>query len=82
MERTMTFKLFWIREDCQGDYDMGEYPTEEAAEAAIPAMKRELISQCPGPSIETSEDFTRCRDEVLAGHWDIQKVEEEVEEIE
>lgn len=35
------FTLYWLREDGQGDYDMGTYPTEEAAKAAIPEAKAE-----------------------------------------
>ena len=38
-----TFTLYWVREDKQGDYNMGEFSTREAAEAAIPAAKQELL---------------------------------------
>lgn len=68
----MAFTLYWIREDGQGDFNMGSYETREEAEAAIPAAKAELIGQCPGPHTEDNEDFTRCRDEIEAGTWSIQ----------
>jgi hypothetical protein len=68
---TMTFTLYWTREDGQGDYNMGTYPTKEAAEAAIPEAKAELIRECPGPQVETNEEFTKCRDEIEAGNWSV-----------
>jgi hypothetical protein len=68
----MAFTLYWIRPDGQGDYSMGTYASEAEAEAAIAGAEAELIEQCPGPRIETNEDFTRCRDEILAGSWSIQ----------
>ena len=67
----MTFTLYWTREDGQGDYNMGTYPTKEAAEAAIPEAKAELIRECPGPQVETNEEFTKCRDEIEAGNWSV-----------
>ncbi len=57
------FTLYWIREDGQGDYNMGTYETREEAEAAIPAAKQELLDQC-------GEDFQR--QEIEAGRWDVQ----------
>lgn len=69
----MTYTLYWIRGDGQGDFNMGSYPSKEAAEAAVSAAKAELIDQCPGPQIETNEDFVRCRDEIQAGTWSVQK---------
>lgn len=67
----MAFTLYWTRADRQGDINMGEYPTKEAAEAAIPEAKAELIRECPGPQLETNEDFTKARDEIEAGYWSI-----------
>ena len=61
-----TYTLFWIRQDGQGDYNMGTYPTKEAAKAAIPEAKAELLDQC-------GEDYQR--DEIEAGRWDIQSAE-------
>jgi len=69
------FTLYWIRADGQGDYNMGDYPTRDTAEAAIPAMTTELIEQCPGPHVETNADFTKCRDEILDGKWSIDEAE-------
>lgn len=63
---TKTFKLFWIREDGQGDFDMGTYDTAEAAEAAIPGARAELIDQC-------GEQHQK--DAIDAGRWSVQPVE-------
>lgn len=60
----MTYKLFWIRADKQGDFDMGEFATEAAAQAAIPAAKAELLDQC-------GEDYQR--QQIEDGSWSIQK---------
>lgn len=57
------FTLYWTREDGQGDIDMGTFPTEEAAEAAIPAAKRELLDQC-------GEDAQR--QAIEDGSWSVQ----------
>ncbi len=46
------FTLYWIAESKQSSIQMGEYPTREAAEAAIPAAKAEMLDQC-------GEDFQR-----------------------
>ena len=67
------FTLYWIRPDGQGDFDMGTFDTEELAKADIPRARTELIEQCPGPAREDNEDFTRCRDEILAGRWSVQQ---------
>jgi hypothetical protein len=64
--------LYWIREDGQGAYNMGDFDTEAAAKAEIETAEAELISQCPGPHIESNNDFTRCRDEIKSGKWSIQ----------
>lgn len=60
----MTFTLYWIRQDGQGDFDMGQFDSYEAAEAAIPAAQQELIDQC-------GEDFLR--QEIIDGTWSIQE---------
>lgn len=67
------FRLYWTREDRQGGYNMGSYATEQEAEDAIAGAQVELINQCPRPHVETDDDFRRCRDEILAGSWSIQK---------
>ena len=67
------FTLYWIREDGQGDFNMGTFATETDAKAAIPRAEAELIDQCPGPMIESNADFVRCRDEIKAGRWNVQK---------
>lgn len=59
----MAFTLYWIREDGQGDFNMGSYGTREEAAAAIPTAKAELLGQC-------GEQFQR--DEIEAGTWTIQ----------
>lgn len=64
---TAKFKLYWVREDGQGDYDMGSYDTREEAEAAIPAAKQELLDQC-------GEDYQR--KEIEDGRWGISQIEE------
>lgn len=56
------FSLYWIREDGQGDFCMGEYATRAAAEAAIPAAKAELLDM-------VGEDFQKA--EIEAGTWKI-----------
>ena len=56
--------LYWIREDGQGDLNMGRFATKAAAEAAIPAAKAELLDQC-------GEDYQR--DQIEAGTWSIQE---------
>lgn len=66
----MPYTLYWIREDGQGDFNMGSYPTQEAAEAAIPAAKAELLGQC-------GEDFLRA--EIEAGRWSIAQANEELD---
>lgn len=68
----MAYTLYWVREDGQGDYDMGTFDTRADAEAAIPAATAELIAQCPGPQVEENEEFTACRAEIEAGSWSIQ----------
>jgi hypothetical protein len=52
------FKLYWIREDEQGSFDMGSYDSPADAEAAIPAAEAELIDQC-------GEDYQKA--EIKAG---------------
>jgi len=64
----MTFTLYWTRKDRQGDFNMGTFPTEADAEAAIPAAKAELLEQC-------GEDFQR--QEIEDGSWDIVKTDSE-----
>lgn len=66
------FTLYWIREDRQGAYNMGSYATEQEANEAIAGAKAELLDQCPRPHVETNENFTRCRYEILAGSWSVQ----------
>jgi len=58
----MTFTLYWIREDGQGDFNMGSFDTAEAAEAGIPAARLELLDQC-------GEDYQKA--EIKAGQWSI-----------
>ena len=60
------FKLYWIREDEQGSYNMGSFATEAEAEAAIDAAKAELVAQC-------GEDYQK--DEVEKGRWSIEKIQ-------
>lgn len=60
---TTTFKLYWVRADEQGSYDMGSYASHEEAEAAIPAMKQELLDQ---------QGEQSGRDEIEAGRWAIE----------
>lgn len=57
------YTLYWIRPDGQGDFDMGRFETREAAEAAIPAAKQELLDQC-------AEECQR--QQIEDGTWDIQ----------
>lgn len=45
---TPTYTLFWLRADRQADMNMGSFPSREAAEAAIPAAKAELLAECCG----------------------------------
>lgn len=47
---TSTFKLFRVREDKQGSFDIGTYSSHSEAEAAIPSAKAELIGQQPVPT--------------------------------
>ena len=68
----MTVTLYWIRPDGQGDLKMGTFATEADAKADIPRAEAELIDQCPRPQVESNADFTRCRDEIKAGRWDVQ----------
>lgn len=56
-------KLWWTRQDRQGDIDMGEYPTKEDAYAAIDSAKALLLDQC-----STDEQ----RDEIVAGSWSVE----------
>lgn len=63
------YKLFWLREDRQGDYDMGTYPDRASAENEIPAATAELLSQC-----SSQED----RDEIASGDWKIIECADEV----
>jgi len=63
-----TFTLYWIRQDGQGDFNVGTFPTKAEAEAAIPAAKAELIDQCG----EASQ-----RQEIEDGSWNIQANETE-----
>lgn len=44
------FKLYWEREDGQGETPCGEYSTWGEAEAAIPSAYAELVEQCGEPS--------------------------------
>lgn len=60
------FDLYWIREDKQGDIKCGSYSTRAEAEAAIPAMKAELLAQC-------GEDHER--QEIEDGSWDVSESE-------
>lgn len=69
---TSKFKLYWTREDGQGEFEMGTFATEVEAEAAIEAARAELIAQCPGPHVETNDDFVKCRNEINAGTFDIE----------
>ena len=64
---TTTFTLYWVREDKQGDFNMGSFASRAEAEAAIPAAKAELIDQQPGPagSIENLKGVA----EIEAGSW-------------
>jgi len=59
----MAYTLFWMRSDFQGSFNMGTYPTEEDARAAIPTAKAELIGQC-------GEDYQK--QEIEDGSWSIQ----------
>jgi hypothetical protein len=61
------FKLYWTREDKQGDFDMGTFDSREEAEAAIPAAKAELIAQC-------GEDWQKAQ--IEAGSFSIDQVAE------
>jgi hypothetical protein len=65
-----TFKLYWIREDSQGSFDMGTFATKGEAEAAIDAAKAELIGQC-------GEDYQKA--EIKAGSWSIEECGEDEE---
>lgn len=56
--------LYWVREDKQGDFNMGQFETREQAEAAIPAAKAELLDQC-------GEDSQKS--EIEAGSWVIEE---------
>ena len=60
----MTFTLYWIREDGQGDFNMGAFATHAEAEKAIPSAKAELLEQC-------GEDFQKV--EIETGKWAIQE---------
>lgn len=60
----MLFNLYWMREDRQGAYWMGAYPTKTSAEAAIPAAMATLLK-------EASE--TRQKQEVSDGAWSLQE---------
>lgn len=62
---TKTFKLYWIREDQQCDFDMGVYATRADAKAAIPYAKSELIDRCGEDQIA----------EIEAGTWQIIEIE-------
>lgn len=63
-----TFTLYWIRQDGQGDFNMGRFPTKAEAEAAIPGAEAELIGQC-------GEEFQR--QEIRDGKWSIQQDDED-----
>lgn len=67
---TTTFTLYWVREDRQGDYEMGTYDSKSAAEAAIPAMEAVLIDQC---------GYDYQKDEIRAGSWHISETTEDDE---
>lgn len=62
------FTLYWVREDKQGDFNMGSFETREEAEAAIHAAKAELIAVC-------GEDYQKA--ELEAGSWQIDEEEDE-----
>lgn len=62
-----TWYLHWVREDQQGDFEMGTFETREAAEAAIPAARLELLDQSQGNLPEDAEH----RAEIDAGSWSI-----------
>jgi len=64
-----TYRLYWTRADRQGDMDMGEYPTREAAEAAIPECEAEMLAQCATTEPESTEE----RAELMAGSWDVEE---------
>lgn len=64
----MKFTLYWIREDGQGDFNMGSFATKAEAEAAIPAAREELIIQC-------GEDWQK--DQIDAGRWSIKEEDED-----
>lgn len=40
------YSLWWIAAGGQSSLPMGEFPTREAAEAAIPDARAELLGQC------------------------------------
>lgn len=73
MTTTKTYTLYWIREDGQGDFNMGDYETRAAAEAAIPAAEAELLGQA-------GEEWQK--DEIRAGSWSIEESEDEGEDEE
>ncbi len=57
----MKYTLFWARPDKQGTVEMGEYPSRQAAETAIPEARAELMAQWQ------QNDETDAR--IEAGDW-------------
>lgn len=61
------FNLSWLSADGQRFLDMGQYPTRDKADAAIPGALAELLAQCR----EDSE-----REAIKAGTWGVSSTEE------
>lgn len=58
-----TFTLYWVREDKQGELNMGDYATVAEAVAEIPACLQEILSQCDDEGAVT-----------LAGFWSVEQL--------
>jgi len=57
---TTQVELYWMSEDGTGEIPMDTYPSEEAASAAIPAARAELLAECA-----TDQE----RNDIRAGRW-------------
>lgn len=64
------YTLWWTRAGAQGSINMGEFNTEAAAEAAIPAAEAELISQLCGGDENTSAEEAVAG--IKAGRWSVE----------
>ena len=59
----LTWRLWWSSADHQDSMSGGDYPSEEAARAAIHKVTREFLDECATPEE---------RDGILRGNWTIQ----------